>query len=164
MPVFAVNLQGDVWARQEKVNAVSAHTRLLDVFDFEGIKNVAHGLFKRSLTLKAAVAGKRAELAVGVAGLSTEGLPTSATFDNMGWAPTFLRAVMDSESRRSKRVSRTVRRFGIFGTCADIHGYRRCSDQRCYEGQRTLCHKRGRVWSRTNERRDILYYNTFALV
>ena len=93
MPIRAVNLKGNMWHRQQKVNAVSAHSRLLDVPNLQSIKNMAHGLFKRSLALKSSITGKRAELTIGVTGQRAKRHATRTTFKNSGRASAFLRAI-----------------------------------------------------------------------
>jgi hypothetical protein len=98
VPVCPVNLKGDMGIRQQKVNAIPSHSRLLDVLDLERIKDMAHGLFKQCFTLKSSVAGKRAELSIDGTGQRTKGHATGATLDNAGWSSARLRAVVPGVS------------------------------------------------------------------
>lgn len=94
MPVKAIGLKRDTKRRQQEIDAIAAHSCLLDIFEMQSIKDVANSLFQKGLTLEAAIASKATELPFSITRQDAKFFSASAALHHLWRASAFLGAVM----------------------------------------------------------------------
>lgn len=94
MPVNTIHLDGNALLWKQEVNAIAGDLSLLNEFDAQHSECLTDNGLNGCLTIVPAVAGKRTECTVGVAGQNTKTTPALSAGDINRRAAAFLGAVM----------------------------------------------------------------------